>query len=538
MRNQCTCTDCALDQSMIEKVESGANIKECGGDEECQMWYHEEGELCDTSYECDNCGELHDEEVEAEECCTGWMCNYCGYTHTPGGWLSAREQAAQCCVSSCDDCGATGWPDYLAVHSCDSGMGMRRQLPWEARGILVDARNHEQWADWKSVWGINPEEHHVVRAAADYYLLEAIEAGLVGTTNGEGDVRRDIADSDFMRVIRREAGEMMADLVQVWDPILMSYTHMAVGGELRHHQSVGGEVLPDQNRDAAWSGWKLIFEAVGPDALTDAAELFREFTGGSFGGNPWAEAAEILHARITGKISPRLFLDRIFNAQHNGGCLLNKVSWKGDKLKYGDKDGQGVSLSELTYNVLPAHGAEPEPDYRTLLAYASEDVRRLFNDSYAYAGKAAYSIGAALHFRPARPRKGLTKTQQYKLDQAKEAAKLEAYYALPQSKKYEQKAKDAETNMQYFAKYVESEKNKNAAILAKGPAAPCKCGVEGCTAIPGYDTYYQDMQDHWAKEVEKYITLMHEAYADEMKAKPKVKAKKAKVATIPWDTSW
>lgn len=420
----CVCSDCGEQDGHIEKIEGEVyasyfvteitkaheklNLWE--GDE-CEVDHtHSQSKSCELKYQCVACSEVHEYESDAEECCEGWECNHCGsvFTGSSSWYGNAKDQANSCCMMECDDCGNSAWPYEMENHRCAAKrtvMNQRRALPWEERGIKVDARKPAKGNKWGETWGFDFKQFNVVRAAADYYLLEAISAGLVGTTDGRGNVNSTLQSSSELRIIRNEASALLDQLCQLWDPVLQAYTHMAVGGELRHHTAVGGAVV-STNRDSAWSGWKDIFEAVGPQALADAAELFLEFPGGAFGGKPWADASLILHKRLTGQLNSRMFLDRIFNAQHNGGCLLNKVTWLGDtKRGYFDDTtthaniADAMGLGNLTYNVLPAHGAEPEPMYETLLAYASREVRALFNDSYLYAGHAAKARGVSLTFR-------------------------------------------------------------------------------------------------------------------------------------------
>ena len=553
MSERCTCTDCAVNNGHIEKhegtytdafiVHTPTKAHEAAGEyegDECSLDHnHEASKSCALVYICDSCGEHHDEENEAVECCITWECNFCGSTFSDSWWGSPRSAAASCCVMGCDDCGEMGWPDWLEDHSCAGSKGMRRQLPWEARGIVVDARQpvqdkyYEQGTEpWRATWGFDPESLDVVQAAADYYLLEAITAGLVGTTDGKGGVNGTISSHPAYRIVRNEAQALMNSLVDVWDEVLMNYTHMAVGGELRHHQSVGGEVLSG-NRDVAWVGWKQIFEAVGPDSLVDANELFLEFGGGSFGGKPWGDACLILHARLTGKISRQMFLDRIFNHQHNGGNFLNKVTWAGDRRRAKDYYAKDAwSLSDMTHHLLPAHGAEPEPNYPILLAYASPAVRTLFSDAYEMAGHAARDMGVSLSFRSARPLPGRTKAQEKALYNAQQEAKAKAYYEATKVQKLEQKLEAAKEHVESYKGYHAQMVKDNEAAKAKlnDPTWKCNCGYANCSAQPIVDTYsenyYAEMVEHYEQSVVDISALLAEAQAEEA-------AKKAPL-TIDW----
>jgi hypothetical protein len=504
-RSQCVCGECAEQFGHISPVSS--TFTECyivhtvtkahealstwEGDQ-CDLDHnHEKSKSCSIHYQCDGCGEIHESDTEAGECCERWECNFCGETFTSGYYGSGKSHAAECCAQTCDECEAYGWPDFIADHTCNTGMGTRRQLPWEARGIVVNAQQPEGGQEWKDVWGLDPEQHDVVQAAANFYLLEAMSAGLVGTTDGKGNVDRQVTTHPSMNVLLDEAKAAFTTLVDIWDPMLQAYTHMACGGELRHHTSVGGAAL-SSDRDTAWNGWKLIYEAVGPDALTDAADLFNEFGGGSFGGKPWADACLILHARVTDSIPPRVFLDRIFNAQHNGGVLLNKVAWKGEVHRYSTPSKYLWSINELQSTVLPAHGADPEPDYSTLLAYASAAVRELFADFYQVANAAKRDLGLTGPLA-VRPRKGYTATGRYRAQQKQAEAKQAALDAAPKSVQFKAKAEGYDEIIKQYAKYAKREAKQNARYQAKlesGEMAGCGCGVSGCNAFQS--TYYQD----------------------------------------------
>ncbi len=521
----CSCSDCA---------EANGDISKVGG-EYTAVWIADEdnedegidyGDIVDEDYtgskaehyQCDYCQEIHLWESDAESCCEKWECNFCGETFSESYYSSAKDKAAECCLMSCGRCDFTGSPNAYGDHPCENGKGARnRTLPWEKRGIHVDA-SRPQSDHWKSVWGFRPEKVNVVQASADYYLLEAIKSGLVGTVGAETETgisaetgqyytlvfpNAEVANHGLMRIIRSEASERFQALVDEWDPILRAYTHMAVGGELRHHNAVGGNIMSD-DRDSAWTGWKLIFEAVGPDALTDAAELFEEFSGGSFGGEPWANACLILHARETGQIDPALFLDRIFNAQHNGGCLLNKVNWAGDKR---NADGfwtdDAMQLGEMQGTVLPAHGCEPEPDYSTLLAYASREVRALFADAHEFGRRARLDLGMTLAGIPARAKPGRTAMQERAARNAQAQAEQDAYNALPKSAKLEKQIPAIVNHIQQYTTYAKGEaiENANMNMNAVFGLITCYYHDKPCLCKPHPSTYYQDMAKYYTQQL-------------------------------------
>lgn len=81
-----------------------------------------------------------------------------------------------------------------------------------------------------------------------------------------------------------------------------------------------------------------------------------------YGGEPWAEIAAVLESHRRKEISDELFLDRVWNLQHHGGLVMNKV----------------YATEELTV-VLEAHGKD---DHETLLTYASESTKDLWESTF------------------------------------------------------------------------------------------------------------------------------------------------------------
>lgn len=544
MEDQCTCADCAKMRGYISRVEGDiervftltqmtAASEKLGlwiGDECEQEHNHLTSKSCEVKFQVD--GDVYDTLEEAKEAATQYECNFCGWVHTPGFWTQAVDSAAACCVTSCSQCGVTGWPNFIDEHNCrvrteaQRGGIMRNTAPWVERGIQIDATS--EFTPWGEVWGYDPHEVNIVQAAADYYLLEAISAGMVGTTDGNGNMvleKLDYAGNGVsvkhhtsFKIIMGEASELLDALTNRIAPVLIAYTHMACGGELRHHSAVGGKVLSG-NRSTAWSGWKLVFEAVGTDALTDAADLFEEFGGGAFGGKPWADACRILHAHLTGKINARMFLDRIFNHQHNGGVFLNKVQWAGDLAKNSFSVAEQLNampLSDMQSVVLPAHGATPEPDYPTLLAYASPEVVSLFTDSYKFAAVAAHASGIPTYTRRAKPERGLTRTAKTKAQYAIQKAKQAAENALYQPKFLKTQIKAYESYVVQYAKFAEEEAKKNAKImadLASGKIKGCNCGIAECYYGTGISEEYQKIHKQYEAQLQEYKDQLPEAEA-------------------------
>jgi hypothetical protein len=278
------------------------------------------------------------------------------------------------------------------------GSGTSTKPPWEKRGIEIPQIKPS--TQWKTVWGDEFDGIDPVQDAANYYLLEPLSHGLL---NNEGvsrtskvrdflggidtgfDMRTGIVyhqhhghnkwvrpineqNLDEFKAVQREAQTALRTLVENRAPVYANYTRMAIGGELRYHRCVGSEQHLPGGRHQAWNKWKTVIEHVGPEVFADAKLLFseRKWRGG-FGGKKWADIANVMYLYETGGLSQHLFLDRVFNLQHNGGSLLTKVGW--------GFDGNN-NLQVLQERVLPAHAANPAK-WGVLYKYASPHVRQI-----------------------------------------------------------------------------------------------------------------------------------------------------------------
>lgn len=341
------------------------------------------------AFRCDDCYENFC--VDCFIITTG-NCKHCtpcpGCEDDPGEWYCEH-----CGVPKlCDDCvHEVNWPN--AAYVCDScfadhgpkfvkplGSGAKARghmnaPPWEQRGIVVDmkeinkkvleaARQGEESdrdSRWKEVWGFDDEDHDPIQVAADFYLLHPVQHGSLAP------------DQDTeLRVISEEAAELRHGLIARYDDIFRRYVDMVVGGELRHHRALGRAGKLPGHRPFAWIGWLAIREQVGPDALADAATLFNEFDPeGSYGGPKWAMISEVLHLRETGRISAEVFVDRVFNLEHNGCSVLGgKVAWSG----FTKRD-----LNLIKTVIGPAHAANPAR-LDILALFASADTQRIWAD--------------------------------------------------------------------------------------------------------------------------------------------------------------
>lgn len=93
----------------------------------------------------------------------------------------------------------------------------------------------------------------------------------------------------------------------------------------------------------------------------DVFDMADVWPSSGYGGAKWKDIAVTLKLYLDRKTSPIMWLDRVWNLQHNGGCALNKIYNVGDLII-----------------VLEAHGKD---DYDTLLKHASGRVIRMWERS-------------------------------------------------------------------------------------------------------------------------------------------------------------
>jgi hypothetical protein len=191
------------------------------------------------------------------------------------------------------------------------------------------------------------------------------------------------------------AAEALDELVRDLTPEFAQYLDMACGGELRHASTWPCE-LPScpvlgrgNDRSVAWRDW-LAWETAGYRAEY-AATAFEEASWPSrnYGGEPWALIATTLHEFLSKQMSCEMFIDRVWNLQHHGGLVLNKI----------------YPTDELAL-VLEAHGKD---DHETLIGFSSEQTRDLWTKTFSSGtrtveeARASLQLWARLAFQPAHP---------------------------------------------------------------------------------------------------------------------------------------
>jgi hypothetical protein len=189
------------------------------------------------------------------------------------------------------------------------------------------------------------------------------------------------------------AAEALDELVRDLTPEFAQYLDMACGGELRHASTWPCE-LPScpvlgrgNDRSVAWRDW-LAWETASYRAEY-AANAFEEASWPSrnYGGEPWALIATTLHEFLNKEMSCEMFIDRVWNLQHHGGIVLNKI----------------YPTDELAL-VLEAHGKD---DHETLIAFSSEHTRGLWTKTFTQRtrtveeARASLQLWARLAFQPA-----------------------------------------------------------------------------------------------------------------------------------------
>jgi len=168
-------------------------------------------------------------------------------------------------------------------------------------------------------------------------------------------------ETDPVKVLMERASAYQDSMVARIAPAFAEYLDMIIGGELRHHRAFGGRYLPEgreHNRHEAWGVWAFLRDKLGLSPLEEAVDMFYDMGNeeASYGGEGWASAAATLLLYYQGKISDKLFVDRVFSLEHNNGCILNKITWE-----------QGGS-PDLMGTVLEAHATD---DFHHLMAYSS-----------------------------------------------------------------------------------------------------------------------------------------------------------------------
>lgn len=350
--------------------------------------------------------EIEEESPECPECgqdpCN--CCNICG-ENADGCYCchDCEQMHCTCCGSCgstyCDECYNCGYPecDCECCSECSSSpccCTKIQSLNWGGSD-LVPPEVYSDSNVWKKEWTVLAEKansSHPVTLAANFYLLEAMIAGvgldstlpktisydefaeLFSAYSSTVNLKRLHAERDnkpvsVLHQIRLDAELTMKDLVDTWYEPIFEYMMMAIGGELRHHSAVQNTTPLSAGRRGCWAIYKRIVDHLGVnEAMAQAHDVFLDFTSDRYGGVLWADGAKVVSQAYQGVLGPnefmnrKMFLDRVWTLEHNGGCFLNKIEWN---------DAHGWHLMKV---VLNAHGSHPFPHFGTLFEYASPKI--------------------------------------------------------------------------------------------------------------------------------------------------------------------
>lgn len=354
--------------------------------------------MSDKEEVCPDC------EEEFCACCDicGANSNSCSCCHDCGNMYCTC--CGSCGSAFCEECYNCGFKecDCECCHECECYPCMCtgiNSLDWGDGSLVEDLAGETSENVWKKEWPVLAQTYnksHPVTLAATFYLLEAMIAGVGIDSELPETVSREEFESLFssyassgklndifserenkpvsvINKIRLNTEVWMAKLVDDWYLPILEYMTMAIGGELRHHPTVNNcTPLETDWRRRSWAIYKRIVDHLGIDvAMEQAYDVFLDFKSEGYGGQPWADGAKVVHQAVKGQLGPsdfmnrKMFLDRVWTLEHNGGCFLNKIEWDCQK-----------GWHQMT-SVLNAHGMYPLPHFGTLVEHADPEVAKL-----------------------------------------------------------------------------------------------------------------------------------------------------------------
>ncbi|KKN86814.1 hypothetical protein LCGC14_0263730 [marine sediment metagenome] len=169
--------------------------------------------------------------------------------------------------------------------------------------------------------------------------------------------------------INPELKPVLEQFAEVVAKDLAIYLDAACGGEARHSRT-GYRGLLRGSRNLARKEWRILRQTLGVGLLLDLRDAFNDpdqFTG-SFGGEKWANGAELLHHFLVGEINAVTFVDLAFDLQHNSGCMFNKIQYHG-----GIHYGWNLTKLDLILD-WKLHGK-----FGSLLKHSSKNVADMFS---------------------------------------------------------------------------------------------------------------------------------------------------------------
>lgn len=266
--------------------------------------------------------------------------------------------------------------------------------PWRSRGITLpllhnempesnfDNYNSQREAVIVSLGIPNKEERpDVVQSFGEFYLLEAIASGafLNPRTPYSYELNR----------VKEEALQRLSQMVARLEPIFLAYFRMVIWGEARYHKAIqaefSGNGLHSYSRTYGWFMTTKIEEIVGVESYLDAIVLFNQLGRGGVGGRKWANIAQTVYDRMSGKYDAFTFMDRAFHLQHNGGVAFNKIEWS-------ETNPVNWPLHTVQSILGPAQAAKAT-NIAPLYMVSGPEVKKLWKDHIRKGNKAAISIG-------------------------------------------------------------------------------------------------------------------------------------------------
>lgn len=422
--------DGSAPKAMLEAIYAGwrGETELMASDLHCAECDRFVSKLTDPSHWDDICGEcyLHTSSGNCE------VCADCG-EHNNSGECSCcstcGEKYCECCDSCgnapgdcdctyCEDCG--GNAEYCGCGSSPYKFGSTTSVGWGQLPALPEPLSLSGMDDLDL--SVDP-----VRAAADYYVLDGIvnlvrfsdidapEAGM----RRLADKREIVHNDDMLSCWTVSARRSLDRLIERLDQTFLNYAVAAVGGELRYHRACAGDWAP-QSRSGSWRAFTGIVNEKGASVVYDAVDLFEEFGGGSYGGTKWGQIAKVTAMRLSGKMAPWLFVDRIFTLEHNGGCVLNKQGWAtSNTLGYGLSHMKRVLNAHAGKCPIGREGCEcsvctkSETGWDLLLSVCSPEVADMFRKVDQRVSTLARRAGGFLPAIPVKAQKSRSQLERY-----------------------------------------------------------------------------------------------------------------------------
>lgn len=208
-------------------------------------------------------------------------------------------------------------------HGESMGFGGAAKVPDENALVTVSydqmSKNHIDWARFLEL--DKPEYFDLRRISAMCYASEAII-----TWKAPHGVK---VPGEFQAMRFRAA-----EFVDKWAVYFGKYALAACLGEFRHRRTSGpvklvpmgrGKIAREAAQSAAENLWPSKENTT--KAAAWMADKFKDpsyFTGGGFGGPPWARIANTLFQWLSGKIPNIVWVDYVWDLSHNAGRFFDK----------------------------------------------------------------------------------------------------------------------------------------------------------------------------------------------------------------------